>query len=40
MQGIAFVYLVQREGLEKGAKALLGDLNGDNLWNEVLKDKV
>ena len=39
MQGIAIVYAQQRLSLERGAKGLLSDLNGDNLWNSVLKDK-
>ena len=39
MQGIAIVYAQQRLSLERGVKGLLSDLNGDNLWNSVLKDK-
>ena len=27
----------QRQAFEKGVKGLLSDLNGDNLWNSVMK---
>ena len=37
LQGVAIVYIHQRQVLEKGVKGLLSDLNGDNLWSSVLK---
>ena len=35
LQGVAFVYAYQRQRVEKGAKLLLQELNGDALWQIV-----
>lgn len=37
LSGIAFVYVYQKSQVEKAAKVLLSDLNGDSLWSEVQK---
>ena len=39
LQGIAVVFVHQRQMLERGVKGLLSDINGDNLWNSVLKHR-